>query len=98
MPDYTRLLNASTASSDNDLFAGLYAELKKSPPGAWRPSDRVGRLMPLRWSTKLGCACRNPPRKHGAIAAALLGVNEKTVRRHWELAKIWLYRAMEKKT
>jgi len=26
--------------------------------------------------------------------AALLGVNEKTVRRHWELAKIWLYRAM----
>jgi RNA polymerase sigma factor (TIGR02999 family) len=30
--------------------------------------------------------------------AALLGVNEKTVRRHWELAKIWLYRAIEKKT
>lgn len=29
--------------------------------------------------------------------AALLGVNEKTVRRHWELAKVWLYQAMEKK-
>lgn len=26
--------------------------------------------------------------------AALLGVNEKTVRRHWELAKVWLYRAL----
>ena len=26
--------------------------------------------------------------------AALLGVNEKTVRRHWELAKVWLYRAI----
>ena len=30
--------------------------------------------------------------------AALLGVNEKTVRRHWELAKVWLYRAIEKQT
>jgi RNA polymerase sigma factor (TIGR02999 family) len=29
--------------------------------------------------------------------AALLGVNEKTVRRHWALAKIWLYRAIETK-
>ena len=27
--------------------------------------------------------------------AALLEVNEKTVRRHWELAKLWLYRAMQ---
>lgn len=26
--------------------------------------------------------------------AALLEVNEKTVRRHWELAKVWLYRAI----
>lgn len=33
---------------------------------------------------------------HNEIAA-LLGVNEKTVRRHWELAKIWLYRAIEEK-
>jgi RNA polymerase sigma factor (TIGR02999 family) len=29
--------------------------------------------------------------------AALLEVNEKTVRRHWALAKIWLYRAMTEK-
>ncbi len=26
--------------------------------------------------------------------ASLLGVNEKTVRRHWEMAKIWLYRSL----
>ncbi len=26
--------------------------------------------------------------------AALLGVNEKTVRRHWSVAKVWLYRAL----
>ncbi len=26
--------------------------------------------------------------------AALLDINEKTVRRHWELAKVWLYRAI----
>jgi RNA polymerase sigma factor (TIGR02999 family) len=26
--------------------------------------------------------------------AALLELNEKTVRRHWELAKVWLYRAI----
>jgi RNA polymerase sigma factor (TIGR02999 family) len=31
--------------------------------------------------------------KHDEIAS-LLGVNEKTVRRHWEVAKVWLYRAM----
>jgi RNA polymerase sigma factor (TIGR02999 family) len=29
--------------------------------------------------------------------AALLEVNEKTVRRHWALAKVWLYRAMKEK-
>lgn len=27
--------------------------------------------------------------------ADILGVNERTVRRHWELAKIWLYRAIQ---
>lgn len=26
--------------------------------------------------------------------AAAMGVNEKTVRRHWEVAKVWLYRAV----
>ena len=34
---------------------------------------------------------------HSEIAA-LLEVNEKTVRRHWALSKVWLYRALEKKT
>jgi RNA polymerase sigma factor (TIGR02999 family) len=29
--------------------------------------------------------------------AALLGVNEKTVRRHWMVTKIWLYRALGEK-
>jgi RNA polymerase sigma factor (TIGR02999 family) len=28
--------------------------------------------------------------------AALLGVNEKTVRRHWSLAKLWLYQHLQK--
>ncbi len=28
MPDYTRWLNASTDSGEDDLFAGLYTELK----------------------------------------------------------------------
>ena len=32
--------------------------------------------------------------ENGEIAA-LLEVNEKTVRRHWELAKVWLYRALK---
>ncbi len=27
--------------------------------------------------------------------ATVLGVNEKTVRRHWQLAKVWLYRAIQ---
>ena len=27
--------------------------------------------------------------------ASILGVNEKTVRRHWALAKVWLYRAIQ---
>lgn len=33
---------------------------------------------------------------HSEIAA-LLEVNEKTIRRHWEIAKVWLYRSLEKK-
>lgn len=32
--------------------------------------------------------------KHEEIAA-LLEVSEKTVRRHWKVAKLWLYRAMQ---
>jgi DNA-directed RNA polymerase specialized sigma24 family protein len=31
--------------------------------------------------------------ENGEIAAAL-GINEKTVRRHWELAKVWLFRTI----
>jgi len=30
--------------------------------------------------------------------AALLDVNEKTIRRHWALAKVWLFQAIENKT
>ncbi|MEO0017122.1 MAG: hypothetical protein RLZZ522_405 [Verrucomicrobiota bacterium] len=30
--------------------------------------------------------------------AAVLEVNEKTVRRHWELAKVWLYRAIREES
>lgn len=30
--------------------------------------------------------------------AAVLGVNEKTVRRHWELAKLWLFRAIREES
>jgi DNA-directed RNA polymerase specialized sigma24 family protein len=45
------------------------------------------RIVKLRFFSGMG---------HDEIAA-LLGVNEKTVRRHWALAKVWLYRAMEKK-
>lgn len=42
------------------------------------------KIVKLRFFTGLG---------HDEIAA-LLGLNEKTVRRHWELAKVWLYRAI----
>jgi RNA polymerase sigma factor (TIGR02999 family) len=42
------------------------------------------RIVKLRFFVGLG---------HDEIAA-LLGLNEKTVRRHWELAKVWLYRAI----
>ena len=33
--------------------------------------------------------------ENGEIAS-MLGVNEKTIRRHWELAKVWLYRAIKR--
>ena len=35
--------------------------------------------------------------KHDEIAG-LLEVNEKTVRRRWEIAKVWLFRALDEKT
>ncbi|MCX6874866.1 MAG: ECF-type sigma factor [Verrucomicrobia bacterium] len=177
-PDYTRLLNASTVSDDGELFAGLYAELKRiaagrlavehqhqtlnatalvheawlrlqhSAPEKWRDRrqffaaaaeamrrilveaarrriavkrgggeacmaldgldlpapvaderllgihevlDRLeeedelkARIVKLRFFGGMG---------HDEIAA-LLEINEKTVRRHWSLAKLWLYQHM----
>ena len=180
MAEYTRLINASTASSGDDLFVGLYGELKKIAAGrmaverrdqtldatalvheAWL---RLQKSAPEKWRDRkqffaaaaeamrrilVEAARRRIAAKRGAGAfvvpldgldlpapvaderllgihevldqleaedeikarivklrffsgmnhdeiAALLGVNEKTVRRHWALAKIWLYRAMEK--
>lgn len=46
------------------------------------------RIVKLRFFAGLG---------HAEIAA-LLDVNEKTVRRHWAVAKVWLFRELEKKT
>ena len=175
MPDYTRLLNASTASSDNDLFAGLYAELKKIAAGRMAAECQGGTLdatalvheawlrlqksAPEKWRDRkqffaaaaeamrrilVESARRRMAAKRGGgeacvplegldlpapVAderllgihevldrleaedelkaqivklrffsgmnhdeiAALLEVNEKTVRRHWALAKVWLY-------
>jgi RNA polymerase sigma factor (TIGR02999 family) len=182
MPDYTRLLNASTDSGDSELFAGLYAELKKIAAGRMAAERQGGTLdatalvheawlrlqqsAPEQWRDRkqffaaaaeamrrilVEAARRRLAAKRGGgeaavpldgldlpapvnderllgihevldeleaedeikarivklrffsgmnhdEIAALLGVNEKTVRRHWELAKVWLYRAMEKKT
>ena len=179
-PDYTRLLNASTASSDNDQFAGLYAELKKIAAGRMAAERQGGTLnatalvheawlrlqnsAPEQWRDRkqffaaaaeamrrilVEAARRRLAAKRGAgeacvpldgldlpapvnderllgihevidrleaedelkarivklrffsgmdhdEIAALLEINEKTVRRHWELAKVWLYRAIEK--
>jgi RNA polymerase sigma factor (TIGR02999 family) len=181
-PDYTRLLNASTASSDNDLFAGLYAELKKIAAGRMAAERQGGTLdatalvheawlrlqntAPEQWRDRkqffaaaaeamrrilVEAARRRIAAKRGGgegvvpldgidlpapVAdehlldihevlarleaedeikarivklrffsgmnhdeiAALLGINEKTVRRHWSLAKVWLYQEIGKKT
>jgi RNA polymerase sigma factor (TIGR02999 family) len=180
MFDYTRWLNASTDSGEDDLFAGLYAELKKiaagrmaierqggtldatalvheawlrlqkSAPEKWRdrkqffaaaaeamrrilvesarrrlaakrgagedavPLDGLDLPSPVADERLLGIhevldqlALEDELKAHivklrffGGMnhdeIAALLEVNEKTVRRHWSLAKIWLYRAMNK--
>jgi hypothetical protein len=55
-PIYTRQLNASTVSDYADLYAGLYAELKKAPQDGWRWSVRTGSSTPPRWSTRPDCA------------------------------------------
>jgi RNA polymerase sigma factor (TIGR02999 family) len=182
MPDYTRLLNASTDSGDGDLFAGLYAELKKIASGRMAAERQGGTLdatalvheawlrlqhsAPEQWRDRkqffaaaaeamrrilVEAARRRMASKRGGgegavpidgyelpapVAderlldihevldqleaedeikarivklrffsgmdhneiAALLGVNEKTVRRHWALAKVWLYQAIGNKT
>ena len=41
MPDYTRWLNASTSSRDEEMFAGLYAELHKIARGRMA-AERAG--------------------------------------------------------
>lgn len=180
MPEYTRWLNDSAGSTDGDLFAGLYAELKKIAAGrmaierqgqtlgatvlvheAWL---RVQKSAPDQWRDRkqfygaaaeamrrilVEAARRRIAAKRGGgeiglpmdgidlpapVAderllevhdvldeleamdelnarivklrffsgmnyheiAALLEINEKTVRRHWAEAKLWLYRALNK--
>ena len=44
MPDYTRWLNASTASRDEELFAGLYAELQRIARGRMA-AERPGQTL-----------------------------------------------------
>jgi RNA polymerase sigma factor (TIGR02999 family) len=44
MPDYTRWLNASTASRDEEMFAGLYAELHKIARGRMA-AERAGQTI-----------------------------------------------------
>jgi len=178
MSEITRLLNTSSASPDNDLFAGLYTELQKiargriagerggqtldadglvheawlrlqkSAPEQWRdrkqfyaaaaeamrrilveaarrrlaakrgrgevavPLDENDVPAPIADERLLGVhdvldqlAEEDEMKarivklrffgglKHDEIAA-LLEVSETTVRRHWSLAKIWLYEAL----
>jgi RNA polymerase sigma factor (TIGR02999 family) len=178
MSEITRWLNASAASRDEDLFAGLYVELQriargrmaaegpgqtldvdglvheawlrlqKSAPEQWRdrkqfyaaaaeamrrilveaarrrlsakrgggavvlPLDEVEVAAPVADERLLGVhevldqleledamkACVVKLRffggmEHGEIAT-LLELSETTVRRHWALAKIWLYEAL----
>ena len=179
--DFTRWLNASTESRDDELFAGLYTELKriagarmagersdhtlnatalvheawlrleKTAPDQWRdrkhffaavseamrrilveaarrrlaakrggdkatiPEDEVNILAPIPDDRLLAVhevldqmeqedemkARIVKLRFFGGMnndeIAALLEVNEKTVRRHWTVAKVWLYRALEEK-
>ncbi|MCF7675831.1 MAG: sigma-70 family RNA polymerase sigma factor [Akkermansiaceae bacterium] len=178
MPDFTRWLNASTDSSADELFAGLYGELKniaagrmaverqdqslnatalvheawlrlqKSAPEQWRDrkqfyaaaAEAMRRILVEAARRRIaakrggGEACvplsgidLSAPTaderllgvhevldqlaevdemkanivklrffsgmKHDEIAA-LLEVSETTVRRHWTVAKVWLYEAL----
>jgi RNA polymerase sigma factor (TIGR02999 family) len=179
MADVTRWLNASTALRDEEMFAGLYAELhkiargrmaaersdgtldatglvheawlrlEKSAPEEWRdrkqfygaaaeamrrilveaarrrlaakrgggeaavPLEEVQLPAPLPDERLLGVhevldqLAEENETQAGIVKlrffggmnndeiAALLEVNEKTVRRHWAVAKVWLYRALK---
>lgn len=180
MPDYTRWLNASTASRDEEMFAGLYAELhkiargrmaaeraggtldatglvheawfrlEKSAPKEWRDrrhfygaaAEAMRRILveaarrrlaakrgegqgavpldddlpvpaPLPDERLLGVheVLDQLEQEHEMDAqivklrffgglkqdeiAALLEVSEKTVQRHWIMARTWLYRALK---
>jgi len=179
MPDYTRWLNASTASRDDELFAGLYAELhriararmaaeragktlgatalvheawlrlQKSSPAEWRDRKQFYAAAAEAMRRILVEAARRrlaAKQGEGGVAlplddappvpapitderllgvhevldlleaedemkarvvklrffvgmtneeiAALLEVSETTVKRHWAVAKVWLYKAL----
>jgi RNA polymerase sigma factor (TIGR02999 family) len=178
MPDYTQWLNEATGSRDEELFSGLYAELRqiargrmvgereghtleptalvneawlrlqKSVPDQWRdrkqffgaaaeamrrilvesarrrlaakrgggevavPLDEIQVAAPIPDERILGIhevldQLEKEDEMEAAIVklrffagmgntqiAALLEVSERTVERHWKLAKVWLYRAM----
>jgi RNA polymerase sigma factor (TIGR02999 family) len=181
MSEYTCWLNGSTASRDEEMFAGLYAELHRIARGrmaaerAGQTLDATGlvheawlrleRTAPERWRDRkqfygaaseamrrilvegarrrlaakrgggevpvpfedalvvaapmtdqrlLGIhevldqleahdqmeACIVKMRFFGGLShgeiAALLEVSERTVERHWALAKVWLYRALKR--
>lgn len=179
LPDYTRWLNETATSREEEVFAGLYHELhkiaqgkmamerpgltlnvtglvheawlrlEKSAPGQWRDrkqffaaaaeamrrilveaarrrlaAKRGGDQEPVPLDNDLGVSSPLPDERllgiheildqlareddfkaqivklrffggmtHDEIAA-LLEVSETTVRRHWALAKVWLYEAM----
>lgn len=180
MPDFTRWLNASTASRDEEMFAGLYAELHRIARGrmaAERPGQtlhatalvheawlRLEKSAPEHWRDRkqffaaaaeamrrilVEAARRRMAAKRGGgeeavpldedvpvptsltderllgihevldrleeedemqarlvklrffgglkqdEIAALLEVSERTVERHWALAKLWLYREIQ---
>jgi RNA polymerase sigma factor (TIGR02999 family) len=181
MSDYTRWLNGSTASRDEEMFAGLYAELHRIARGrmaAERPGQtldatglvheawmRLQRTAPEQWRDRkqfygaaaeamrrilVEAARRRLASKRGGgetavpldddlpvstpvlddrllgihevldlleeesemearivklrffggmshqEIAALLEVSERTVERHWAVAKVWLYRALRR--